>query len=343
MGLVAIAVSATSVPCRGEQTERTPARDLFFKTHPKVEKKQPLKSLSLSEKLKLESPIITRPRALMVIANQATVFYIVAHQDDASLFMYSNGDISNPNVKVVFVYTTAGDGGLGNGPTAPPGPYFVSRERGAQQAIEFLADLVDITTGEPSSESVLRNNHPVFRRGYRNTVSYYMRLPDGNIDGNGFPGTGNVSMTKLHAGSISSLTAIDGSTTYNGWSDVVNTLREIITAEATGSPVVWLNIPDPDPTSNPGDHPDHLATGLASSAAQATLPCVNMALYVGYAVSGQNNLDYQTTEDKTGTFANVVNGKTGAGWAGNFDAAHKDFLAGMLYRIVDGNGQACNF
>jgi hypothetical protein len=76
----------------------------------------------------------------------------------------------------------------------------------------------------------------------------------------------------LRDGGISSLTAIDNSTTYTSWSDFTSTLGAIIDLESgsLGGPYVVVHAPEFNRTTNPNDHPDHLATADAMALASAS-------------------------------------------------------------------------
>ena len=225
--------------------------------------------------------------ATSVFAFSSTSFYVVAHEDDWQLFMGLNAalDVPSPDSKTVFVHTTAGDAGLGTGTGGTPVPYYIARENGALSAIRFLANRGVVGTGPNGVVSTVRiNGKSLTRVAYKNTVAYFLRLPDGNVDtGRGYPSTGNQSLLLLDLGAIPNISAIDGSAIYFGWADLVGTLRGIILFEAHSSPVVWINVPDTNPIINPGDHPDHIYTGMAMLDAIAPLPCVNAALFTGYA------------------------------------------------------------
>src|SRR6185312_17121689 len=148
-------------------------------------------------------------------------FYFAAHEDDWQLFMNPSAfqDVLGAAGKTVFVYVTAGDAGLGTGDGGRKRPYYLARENGAQEAVRFMAD----TDHEPSvrnESSAMVNAHRIFRIAYRNTVSYFLRVPDGNIKGEGFAETGFQSLLRLHKGAIAKMTAVDGSTEYRGWDDL---------------------------------------------------------------------------------------------------------------------------
>ena len=81
---------------------------------------------------------------------------------------------------------------------------------------------------------------------------------------NGFPLYQQASLSKLKAGTIDTLTPIDGSPAYNGWQDVVGAVSGIIANEAGSEQRVTVHIQDPDMTINTDDHADHTATANAA-------------------------------------------------------------------------------
>lgn len=272
----------------------------------------------------------------------STAVYFSAHPDDFLLFMNPYRDVVQGDTKAVFVFLTAGDAGLGKGPKSAP--YYLARENGAQRAIRFMADAATTTTPDPNSGWVLVAGHAVYRTIYKNTVSYYLRLPDGSGEGSGYPLHDWASLIKLKNGEIRSIRAVDGSATYTSWADLVKTLTTIVKTQAAGSPNVWLDTHEIDPVASPGDHSDHLATGLAVAAIQPSLPCVNLAHHVGYANSGLVNLDLDDIENRAATFANYASGQAEKGYPGViWEPTHKSWLAGMVMRLAPGNGQTCAF
>src|SRR5262249_37628974 len=155
-----------------------------------------------------------QPRAVSV--------YVVAHEDDWQLFFNPRAydDVMRPMEKVVFIHVTAGDNGQGHG------SYASAREGGALNAIAFMADAMTPPGSWLAGTTEIRG-HPIARFQYKNTVAYFMRLIDGRGDGVGFPGTGHASLERLRTGKINQLAAVDTSTTYLGWNDLVDTLEEL--------------------------------------------------------------------------------------------------------------------
>src|SRR5687768_16068287 len=153
--------------------------------------------------------------------NNPIAFYFGAHPDDWQLFMNPNAwyDVQNPSNKVVFIYVTAGDAGAGLGNGDRSQPYYLARENVAKLSVRFLADAAK-PPALPVDSVVSIAGHPIRRWLYRNTVSYFMRLPDGNPQGTGYVATAQQSLKRLHEGAIRTMTAIDNSTTYESWPDL---------------------------------------------------------------------------------------------------------------------------
>ena len=142
-------------------------------------------------------------------------FFVQAHQDDWQLFLGDRAAGAVPTAsKLVFVYTTAGDAGTSN--TAG---YWQARERAVQASIDSMTP-----ASAWSCANQTLNGHVIARCVKGSVVSYYMRLPDGNGTGQGYPPV-NGSLGRLRSGAIASLSAKDGSTTYTSWSDLVSTFQ----------------------------------------------------------------------------------------------------------------------
>ena len=125
-------------------------------------------------------------------------FYFGAHPDDWQLFMNPNAyyDVQKPSNKVVFVYVTAGDAGVGLGTGGRSQPYYLARENGAKLSVRFMADAAKAPEIPVDSVASVAG-HPVKRWLYRNTVSYFMRLPDGSPQGTGYVATAEQSLKRL--------------------------------------------------------------------------------------------------------------------------------------------------
>jgi hypothetical protein len=183
-------------------------------------------------------------------------FYIAGHPDDALLFRGNQlyDDAHTPAVTIVHVTVSAGDAGRTDG-------WWQQREQGTVRALA-VAQSPGPVSG-PTMTSV--NGHLVARYTGPGFVLWCMRLPDGGTDGQGYPSTGGRTLGKLASGAISSLRAVNGSTTYTSWADLCATLRAICSRERQAGTTVnpWINAADPSTTTNPNDHPDHYAVGKA--------------------------------------------------------------------------------
>lgn len=114
-------------------------------------------------------------------------YYVVAHQDDWQLFygQQAFSDLAEADARVVFIYTTAGDAGESE-------EWWWAREQGAlaAQALPGGCSLPQ------HPDAVLINDHRIAAYDSGSVISYHMRLPDGNVNGDGFEKTSNVSLEK---------------------------------------------------------------------------------------------------------------------------------------------------
>lgn len=180
------------------------------------------------------------------------VFYVGGHPDDALLFrghMLYN-DLRDPGFKVVNIVTTAGDAGTFDI------PYWQTREQGLVASFELasgskLADMGRVRVGDQLVQSYSNDR----------CVCYFMRIPDGNVHGDGFKATGNVSLKKLRDDPTHPpLRPVDGSPVYQTWRNFRDTLASLLKG-GTGPP--WMNASDYNQTRDPGGHSDHYLTGDA--------------------------------------------------------------------------------
>ncbi len=270
-------------------------------------------------------------------------FYFAAHEDDWQLFMNPSAfqDVAGDAAKTVFVHVTAGDDGLGTGSAGRQHPFYLARENGANNAVRFMADADHVPASEVASH-VTFNGHPIYRVRYGNTVRYFLRLPDGNVSGEGFAGTGWQSLKRLADGAIDTLTAIDSSAVYHGWGDLVATMRAIMIEERAGAALAQINVADQDARINPDDHSDHLLTARLALDAARNLGCVRRVYYVDYASSRlPENLNEQQRDMESSVFAVTVAGVLafdhGASWH-HYDEAY----VGRNYFRVEEPASACN-
>ena len=202
-----------------------------------------------------------------------TDLVIVAHEDDWQIFM---GDVVAKGLRsgdhTVFVYLTAGDDGRDSA-------YWRTRERAALQSTKVAADV------SPRSATDCRvvevRGHAITRCDVSNTVSYFLRLPDGRRDGRGFAAHSYQSLRKLRSGKTASLNAIDGSTTYKNWNELAATVSALGVVD---SGKVVAHTTDPNIAINPHDHFDHRIAGLLVEELRRRNPW-DVVYYVGYALA----------------------------------------------------------
>lgn len=275
-----------------------------------------------------------------------TTFYATAHPDDWQLFLTPNAidDVLDGNNITVFIGITAGDAGNGwAGAPSPIGgvPYAQTREEGNKRSLRFISALPGQFTQFPVESTATFNGHQLATYTIGNTVAYFFRLVDGNVDGSGFAGTGHQSLLRLHDGAIPSMSALDGSTTYNSWNDLVTTLRSIIESESANATTVWINTQDPDPNTNPGDHQDHYMTGTAMQDALSNLPTVNQALFQDYSKGPlPENLSPQDSRRQAATFAAYITSMVDAGFGSLYmgEGENNGWLGKQYYRTIAGSG-----
>lgn len=269
-------------------------------------------------------------------------FYFAAHEDDWQLFMNPSAfkDVADAKTRTVFVHVTAGDAGNGMGRRGRKHPYYRARENGAEVAIRFMADAGEQPAEKVSSRSGF-NGHVISRTTYRNTVTYFLRLPDGHPTGSGFAGTHYQSLARLARNEIGTMTTIDGSATYRGWSDLAATVRAIIARERGAAADVQLNLPEPDATINPGDHSDHLMTARLVLDAAQDLPCARRVFYVDYASSRMpENIAGQDRDMESSVVAATAAGLLALDHASIWHPYHRTYVGRNYFRVQEARG-AC--
>jgi hypothetical protein len=267
-------------------------------------------------------------------------FYFAAHQDDWQLFMNPSAfqDVIGAAAKTVFIHVTAGDAGLGTGTGDRKHPLYLARDNGAEQAVRFMAD-AEAVPDSGTASTMPFHGHPIYRVSYRNTVSYFLRVPDGSPAGTGYARTGFQSLKRLADGDNDTLTAVDGSTAYRGWNDLVATLRDIIDYERGRTRLVQLNVAELDAHINPGDHSDHLMTAKAAIAAARDLPCMRLVSYVDYATSTlPENLDLHERDMESSVFAVTLAGVQALGQPTSWQHYDRSYVGRNYFRVQEESG-----
>ena len=180
-----------------------------------------------------------------------TIMNVVAHQDDDLLFI-------NPDVQkdisagrcVRTIYVTAGDAGNSQF-------YWLSREAGAEAAYGHMLGDPNIQwikhVDKISDTEYIEIAHPI-----KNTkISLvFILLPDGNLKGDGFKGTGYESLQKLWNNQISIINSVDRQS-YFSKDQLVSVLETLM---ETYKPSTIRT----QSTFNGGPYPDHSDHGSVS-------------------------------------------------------------------------------
>jgi LmbE family N-acetylglucosaminyl deacetylase len=215
-----------------------------------------------------------------------------AHGDDDLLFMNPDiqQDIDTGRCVLTAIFT-AGDAGLGEA-------YWKERERGSEAAYAQMAGLPD----EWNERTVTIDGHPLLYEelaGRPDVALIFLRLPDGH-QGQGYPDSGDESLQKLWSGTISTIHAKDGSTSYTK-DGLTNTLIEMMHSY---QPDVIRTLDYQGKYLN-GDHSDHLSSGYFSITAHKRYFSTPHQVYahMAYASSNQpENLSVAQRDRKLATF-----------------------------------------
>jgi hypothetical protein len=236
-------------------------------------------------------------------ANRASVF-ITAHQDDWQLFMGSRAyDVVQRGDKTVFICITAGQ-------AAGDEDWWRAREAGTVNSARTAADGEE-SLGPGRAVTVPIRGHAVTAYPYKNTVVYFLRLPDGGYDGTGYPTSNFESLGKLKKGQASA-TTVDKVNTYASWQELVSTVRTIIQREVDDNAELTVHSSHPNVAYNANDHRDHLLAGLVADQATRSMECFRV-LYQGYLISKKPvNLAPKQTAKQSMLFAAYCRGLTDA-------------------------------
>lgn len=254
----------------------------------------------------------------------ASHIYIVAHQDDWQLFMGDDVAVAvGDGTAATFIYLTAGDDGRDS-------TYWLTREQAALESTRIASGAYargKATTCDRTRVTV----HVIRRCSVGNTTSFFLRLPDGRRNGAGFARDGHQSLRKLRRKRITSLNAVDRSTVYANWPDLVATVDELAGAASTYSrPVLYST--DPSITINPHDHFDHRIAGLLVEEVRKRHDWP-ARYYVGYALASRAaNRPAQLAQLKTAVFRAYDDVMIRANPAWSAYAEHPTFYAECMQR-----------
>ena len=261
-----------------------------------------------------------------------TIFYIIPHADDWQLFMNPDAclDINHTQNKIVFIVTTAGDAGFGEG-------FWRAREEGMKASVLYCMKAGEYINTTESKKQVFDKKLTTW--SVNNVVCYFLRLPDGGVTGEGFKENTYCTLQRLENGTVELLTALDNSLALKSWSCFITLLSQIVLVESgkvEGKTI--LKFLDPDAQNNPLDHADHQSTGRAILSIN-NLPACSEIVYKGYGNSCEQSLTPDEIFWKSGIFAayeTTVFARTGySTLAENIHLYQKWILARPEFRKVE--------
>lgn len=233
------------------------------------------------------APVSLKPTALADLAHtscsQPTTMNIVAHEDDDLLFLSPDllHDVQSGRC-VRTVYLTAGDAGNGRF-------YWLNRQRGSEAAYSTM--LGSHAVWDQQTVALARGEYATVAnpRGNDKISLIFLNLPDGGLQGEGFPSSGFANLEKLQAGTIPTLAAVDGQSTYTS-QQLVDALSMLMDTYAPATIRTQADVP----SAQYPDHSDHITTGRYASAAASqydeqhfggsvSIPVVR---YIGYPIHG---------------------------------------------------------
>ena len=222
---------------------------------------------------------------------QGTIDVVVAHPDDDLLFMNPSLQRATKTKCVRTMYVTAADDGR-------PQQYWEGREQGVEAAYAKMLSTNNVWT----DETITIHGQTVKSRilvGHPNIGLIFLRLPDGNVHGNGFASTGHADLEKLAAHKILSLKAVDNTATYS-YSQLVDLVGEILTTDNPS--VIYTHLSSG--IMSDGDHSDHKAVGALTFQTLNIIKLpAQLVMYVGYPSNYlPPNLLPQTAKEKRSIF-----------------------------------------
>ena len=266
---------------------------------------------------------------LYEVKSQETHVYVSPHPDDWQLFMNPSAyeSLQDTTNTVIFLHTTAGDAGYGMANR----DYALAREEGSLRAIRFLVNslrsrgLGPMST--PNMETV--EGHEIRKYQYGNAIAYFLRLPDGNFLGPGYERHGFTSLRKIFQRKVSSISAIDGSTTYNSLEDLQKTIVSLIGRDKE----LYLNVAETDTLANPKDHADHQFSSHIIQSIVDQLQPKRIRYYQEYATSKKPmNVEGPLFLICAGAWGATASGLSDYGHNSTWDNTHNAWIGRQYFR-----------
>ncbi len=200
---------------------------------------------------------------------QGTIDVVVAHPDDDLLFMNPalSNQLSTKCLRTIFV--TAADDGRSK-------EYWLGRQSGVEAAYAAMSHVDNVW----SDQTALIHSHRVFVRTLTQKPSLslvFMRLPDGNVHGQGFAATGSLSLELISRNNMAMRT-VDNTDSYT-YQDAAVVVSDIIKIDQPS--IIYTHVTGGALSS--GDHSDHRTVGrLTVKAATLAKSTAAFNYFVGY-------------------------------------------------------------
>jgi len=224
------------------------------------------------------TPTLTPGLPPRVTSMTNTTMSVLAHCDDDLIFAGAHLQRALAQGQAVrTLYLTAGDAGRGEA-------YALGREGGVMRAYDVLRGRR--TSWRESTETLRSGATLVTRRPVDEPrISlHFLRLPDGNLNGQGFPATGHISLAALAADRIATIPDLTRRE-HLSLRQLIASIGELI---ARYRPRTFLtHVPGWSHALAHADHADHAITGILATAAwRATADPASTVLFArGYGIA----------------------------------------------------------
>jgi LmbE family N-acetylglucosaminyl deacetylase len=228
---------------------------------------KPIAVVALPPQILNPNPDVVIPK--LTGCTRGTTDVVIAHPDDDLLFM-------NPVLAKQFgdhcirtLYITAADDGR-------PMDYWLGRQRGVEAAYALMAHAEDSWVDQQATIG----GHLIAVRELKANPDIslvFLRLPDGNVHGEGFASTGSMSLEKI-SHSTASLSALGTTDSYT-YSDVVKVVSSLFMVDKPNQ--IYTHISGT--ALSEGDHSDHRMVGALVVQARAIANSLaSISSFVGY-------------------------------------------------------------
>jgi hypothetical protein len=287
--------------------------------------------------------------------------YLLAHPDDWLYFMLPNLYLDlRSGGRVILIEVSAGSPdaseagggatiGLNATATLPNALMWgVAMQAGSNAAFAFAAN--SVVTG---SGKITIDGHQIWYQNYGSATLLtmdlvtpaYGRLTCGgtnqtfaNTEGYGWPITGCESIGQLHLYG-KPISALDGSTTYTSWKDLVSTIQGILDYyDVPHSSLTTLNGQEYDRSLDTISHPDHIEVGNIAHALGAG--GYTMRYYLSYTIENMppnvSGGDLTIKQDMWTIFWNAVSQSWGYSVNNYYCQIQCQWLSRQYFRTVTG-------